>query len=69
MVSGTLLNARGEVIPSRSRIIALEVIKFLRNEDGSLPSVTNSSLAEVRQKLEDARGSKLRSDRCVPIVL
>ena len=62
---GTLLDSRGvEAIP-RARLVVLEVMKIIQNEGGSLPSIKDSSLAIVRQKLSNAKGTALKPDRSV----
>ena len=65
---GTLLDSRGvEDIP-RARVVVLEVLKVVRNDDGTLPSIKDSSLAIIKQKLSNAKGTALKPDRSVLLV-
>ena len=62
---GTLLNSRGEEATPRARTIVLEVLKVIRNDDGTLPSIKDSSLAVIKEKLSSAEGTALQRDRLV----
>jgi len=62
--AGTVLNGNGEVAFSRARIIALEVVKALRDDEGMLPSAQDASMATICEKLlKDSPKTRLRQDR------
>jgi hypothetical protein len=61
--SGTLLDNQGRVALPRARIIALEVLRTLQNEDGSLPPLKDVTLLDLANKMSDSKDTKLRKDR------
>ncbi|THH03055.1 hypothetical protein EW145_g6566 [Phellinidium pouzarii] len=62
MLRGTLLNVNGDVELARARLIALHVTKALRKDDGSLPLLSETSMAEIFQVLSQNSQTKLRRD-------
>jgi len=68
VICGTLLNASGVVSYPRARLIALEVIRALKNKDGSLPPVSKLTMSDIVQKLTTLPGSKLKRDRILQLL-
>ncbi|THH01080.1 hypothetical protein EW145_g6980 [Phellinidium pouzarii] len=65
---GTLLNDRGEVVLARARLIALQVAKVLREEDGSLPALSETSMSVILQRLYDSVQTKAGQDRITELL-
>ncbi|KLO14692.1 hypothetical protein SCHPADRAFT_927722 [Schizopora paradoxa] len=62
--SGTILNGRGEVDLPRARIISLEVIKALKDDESALPTARDATIPAIYEKLlKDSPKTRLRPDR------
>jgi len=69
VLAGTILDSTGQVNYARARIIALEVVKALREKrKGELPSVTDSSMGKIFDDLKNSQGTKLRQDRIAALL-
>ncbi len=63
---GIILNGKGEVALARARIISLEVVKALRDDEGMLPTAHDATMSAIYKKLlKDSPSTKLRQDRRV----
>lgn len=60
--SGTLLDNQGNISFHRARIIALEVLRAMVNEDGSFPGISELTMRSIANRLAES-STKLRRDR------